>query len=46
MKIEDVQIKELIAAPCEAIQKLLLKNISHQKMYAIYILLVDNLMMK
>ena len=29
---EDVQIKRLIAVPCEAIQKLLLKNICHQKM--------------
>ena len=40
-KREEVQIKKLIAAPCEAIQKLLLKNICHQKMYSYtYILLV------
>ena len=32
-KRDDVQIKKLIEAPCEAIKKLLLKNICHQKMY-------------
>ena len=38
-KREDVQSKKLTAAPCEAIEKLFLKKMCHQKVYT-YILLV------